>query len=529
MNVEVYMAEYLVDLEDTSQVLAEYKGIERQIIHDHSLISLYEKWKPKLGFDQKVIKTHLDRYGSDPNSEIKSSYTYKELMEQAEFLGDWIVPSFFQPGALYLWFGLGKDGKTTSALDLMYGVLISGTWLGFPVKKGKVLHFDLEQGVAMTAKKFKDRGFEDNGSVLKYSDVYRAEKKFCIMDDLPYLREYILDYKPTLVVIDSFRKSLSGTGIDENSPIAGSFMYALQSIFMETNTTGIMIHHANKTGKGVNGASGHSSLAAGNDGLIRFTKLKNPDGLARVQMDTFPREGVPRCFMLNKKTVQGGRWHLEIESEPGRDPNLAQVGKKVLRLMTQDTAIGKTWTRDEIYNELGFNLKDHAVDSALIDLQELSIINCRKSLEDEDFKYFIPDNSVWFSNNTSLNSFISHEAHEADRLVKCRNHIEVRKMVKDWTQDFKNSVFKLLSSDEKEKIIQLGLACPYEVGQLVKYLDQVFEVVEAIKEGKTYYFKVKDFENLVSEDDISIYVPEPEPQEEELLTIEEKELTEELW
>lgn len=510
-----FLDAYTQALAQARATISQYKGLQRRIVTDQLIIKLYENWVEKFGFSVKQIKEHLDFQESAMTTSFKTSYSFRELLESGREAGKWLVPSFFQPSALYTIFAPAKVGKTTFILDLKYAILVSGNFLGIPTKKGGVLDFSLEEGVSLSAMKMVERGFDDeDASFLKYSDVYRIEKSFNLLEDIGKLEQMIHDLKPALVTFDSLRMMLAGTGISENSAEIAPLMYRLHQVFIKSEgTTGILLHHKNKTGKDLDGASGHSSIASANDGLFKFTKVKNEDGLARTELQSYPRNGLPRTLILAMKRKEGGRWSLEIESEKDIDPVVEQWSNKIIRVLTSRPH--QSYTNKEIRAKLGIS-KCSEYEDALIRLREMCIIEVDRV--NKEFVYSIPESSAWFDDNTSLLSHISNESRLADTLVKCNTRQDLRILTKDWSLQLKQNVMYLLSEDERNLVVTLSTTCPYSIGDSVIYNGLVVIVANTKYEDKVFYFQLVDNgDEWVSEDNISLYVDAP-------VTIEEKEI-----
>ncbi len=515
-----FLDAYTTDLAKARQTITQYKGLQRRIITDQLIIKLYETWCERFGFSVKQIKEHLDFQESQMTTSFKTSYTFRELLEAGREAGEWLVPSFFQPAALYLAYSPPKAGKSTFILDLKYAILVSGRFLGMPVRKGKVLDFNLEEGASLAAMKMVERGFDDDeATFLKYSDVYRIEKTFNILEDIPKLEQMIYDFKPSLVTFDSLRMMLAGTGISENSSEVAPLMYRLQQVFIKSGfCTCLVIHHSNKTGKDVSGASGHSSIASANDGLFKFAKIKNEQGQTRTEMQSYPRNGLPRTLVLAMVRGEGGRWHMEIESEKDADPVIEQWSNKIIRVLTSRPH--QKYTNKELRTRLGIN-KCSEYEDALIKLREMCIIEVDRV--NKEFVYSIPENSAWFDNESSLLAHISNESRLADTLVRCKTRQDLRILTKDWSLQLKQNVMRLLSQDERNLVVALSTTCPYSIGDSVVYNGLVVDVVNTKLEEKekVFYFQLADNGNeWVSEDNLSFYVPVVETP----VTVEEKEI-----
>lgn len=511
-----FLDAYTQDLTKARATIAQFKGLQRKIVTDQIIIQLYERWVEKFGFKEKQIKEHLDFEESIIDANFKSSYSFRELLEAGREAGEWLVPSFFQPASLYVCFGSGKSGKSTFVLDLKYAILVSGKFLGIPVKKGKVLDFNLEEGASLSAMKMVERGFDDDDATfLKYSDVYRIEKSFNLLEDIPKLEQMIYDFRPSLVTFDSLRMMLAGTGISENSAEVAPLMYRLQQVFIKSGfCTSLLIHHANKSVKDVGGASGHSSIASANDGLFKFAKIKNEQGQPRTEMQSYPRNGLPRTLVLSMVRSEGGRWEMAIESEKDADPVIESWCNKIIRALTSKPH--QKYTNKELRARLGIN-KCSEYEEALIKLREMCIIEVERI--NKEFVYSIPENSAWFDNESSLLSHISNESRLADTLAKCKTRQDLRILSKEWTTELKQSVVRLLSDTEKELVKTLSTTCPYHIDDEVVYNGVIVPVVDTKfdEKTKTFYFLLQDNgDEWVSEDDLSMMEETVEEKVEEI-------------
>lgn len=497
-----FLDAYTQDLTKARSTIAQFKGAQRKIVTDQIIIQLYERWVEKFGFKEKQIKEHLE-WRDVQIRDIKTSWTMKEILEGSDYIEE-LVPSLIPLSSLIIFFAGGKTGKTSALIDLIYGITVSGQWLGLPCKRGKVIQFDLEQSRSTYKRKIIKRGFSDpEANHLRFNDIIRIEKKFNILEDLDKLREYIYEYQPVLVTFDSFRKILAPTGISENSAEAGGLLYMLQDVCIETGVNIVVIHHSNKSGKGIEAISGSGSLIGASDGLFKFDKFRNEQGQTRVKLQTYPRDGIERTLVLKMNHKVGGRWDLCIEQELNVDPQVEHFQSKIIRLLS-----GKPH-RKYLESEIKLNTKASPKDEehfqqAMTNLQELAIIYSEK-IDHQNFLYFIHKESPFFDETNYLSQFITHEAALADELVRCFTRQEVRLLTAEWDAKLKSKVFSLLSDKEQEVVKSLLTNSPYTVGDDVVYNGVVLTVQEYKIENKTYWFKLTDYEDWVSEDDLGLY------------------------
>jgi hypothetical protein len=118
-----FLDAYTADLAKARANIAQYKGLQRKIATDQVVVQLYERWVQKFGFKEKQIKEHLDFEESKLDANFKTSYSFRELLEASREAGEWLVPSFFQPSSLYVFFSGAKVGKSSLMLDLKYATL----------------------------------------------------------------------------------------------------------------------------------------------------------------------------------------------------------------------------------------------------------------------------------------------------------------------------------------------------------------------------------------------------------------------
>lgn len=497
---------YTQDLAKARKTIAEFRGEKRKIVTDMTVVQLYERWVERLGFKEKQIREHLD-WKDTQIRDVKTSWSIREILEGSDYIEE-LVPSLIPLSALLIFFASGKTGKTSALIDLIFGITVSGQWLGLPCKRGKVIQYDLEQSRSTYKRKVVKRGFSDpEANHLRFNDIIRVEKKFNILEDLDKLREYIYEFKPVLVTFDSFRKILAPTGISENSAEAGGLLYMLQDICIETGVNICVIHHSNKSGKGVEAISGSGSLIGASDGLFKFDKFTNDQGQTRVKLQTYPRDGIERTLVIKMNHRLGGRWDLCIEKELNVDPEVEHLQGKIIRLLS--TKPHNKYSEQSIKSSLRVDrsVEEH-FQQAMTNLQELSIIYSEK-IDHENFIYFIHEESPFFDDTNYLSKYITQEAILADELVRCNGRQEVRLLTADWDTTLKSKVFALLSEKEQQLVKDLLTNCPYSIGQDVVYNGLVLSVQESKIENKTYWFRLSDYEDWVSEDDLGLYVEEP--------------------
>jgi hypothetical protein len=167
------------------------------------------------------------------------------------------------PGAPILIAGYGFSGKTIAAQDLALSVA-TGTpaWGRFPMRSGRVLHVDYEQGAYLTRMRYqrlaRARGIDPATlagrlTVAPFPGWYLDNDT---KDELPRLCKGV-----DLLIVDSFRAACPRT--DENTSDARIPLDRLSRIADETKTTPIVIHHARKPTKDAQGGARTSVRGSG--------------------------------------------------------------------------------------------------------------------------------------------------------------------------------------------------------------------------------------------------------------------------
>ncbi len=178
---------------------------------------------------------------------------------------NWLCRSIdIAPGAPLLSAGNGYGGKTISAQELAIAVA-TGTkaWGLFPVRQGRVVHLDWEQGSYLTRERYqrlaRGRGIDPrelNGRLKLYSfpPFY--------LDSLDLTLEFHqLCEKADLVIVDSNRAACPST--DENASGARQPLDNLTRISERTGTVFDVIHHSRKPTKDAQGGARASIRGSG--------------------------------------------------------------------------------------------------------------------------------------------------------------------------------------------------------------------------------------------------------------------------
>ncbi|ABC81657.1 hypothetical protein Adeh_1886 [Anaeromyxobacter dehalogenans 2CP-C] len=167
------------------------------------------------------------------------------------------------PGAPILFAGYGFSGKTVSAQDLALSVAVGApAWGRFPVRQGRVLHVDYEQGSHLTRLRYqrlaRARGIDP-----------RALDERLVLAPLPswYLDSDSGDVLARLcegfdlVIVDSFRAACPHT--DENASDSRIPLDRLGRMSEKTGVAPVVVHHARKPARDAQGGARMSVRGSG--------------------------------------------------------------------------------------------------------------------------------------------------------------------------------------------------------------------------------------------------------------------------
>lgn len=166
------------------------------------------------------------------------------------------------PGAPALLAGYGFSGKTVAAQDLALAVASGGlAWGRFPVRAGRVLHLDYEQGSYLTRARYqrlaRARGVDP--AALDGRLSLGVLPSWYLDGDSGALEQLCDGYD--LVLVDSFRAACPVT--DENSSEARVPLDRLGRASERTGATGLVLHHARKPSREAVGGSRMSVRGSG--------------------------------------------------------------------------------------------------------------------------------------------------------------------------------------------------------------------------------------------------------------------------
>lgn len=154
------------------------------------------------------------------------------------------------PGLPTMVAGYGYSGKTLALQSLALSVA-SGKflWELFSVKRGRVVHFDYDQGQRTTIQRYQRLAFAMG---IDLADIHANDMLHVVTMPRTFLTARNTEEMLTaglagasLAIIDSFTSGFPGT--DENDKRSAELLYMLGRVSEATGCVIIIIHHASKT------------------------------------------------------------------------------------------------------------------------------------------------------------------------------------------------------------------------------------------------------------------------------------------
>lgn len=214
--------------------------------------------------------------------------TFKETLEIESKSLDWLIPTYVPRKTSTIITGLPGVGKTIFATDMAYAIATGSEFLNEKCQQGKVLLINSDQPLAVTKTYLRDRGFDEGEDNIRIVGPGEATAAWTIKE-LLLLEEWMDEYQPDVVIIDSIRRAVTHPlGIEEKSDTVGVWMAEVERIVCKRAAL-VWIHHENKDEQksGVERSSGNTDIIAQPSAHFRIerTNKTNPaDPKRRLSM-----------------------------------------------------------------------------------------------------------------------------------------------------------------------------------------------------------------------------------------------------
>ena len=419
------------------------------------IINIYKLYVDVLGFKLDDVRKHYFERAA-PKVDTVRAYTLKDILNyrNTELTGD-IVPRIITTGVNIL-SAYAKTGKSRFMYFLLHSLIISKEFMGFPTRRvGTILFYQLEESTKLIQKRLRNSDFdnEDNPDIRLAldNDQIMILRTLKIYDGLRQLEKDIKNFgkknKVSLIIIDTLRGAMRGSGMNENSAEWASPIGDLQAFSIANDLSIVLIHHHNKSGK----AAGTSAIEGEANQLISVTKNVDDKGKIinakyphnALIFKTNPRDGVAATFVVRGKR-DGSKEYLELLEEEGITSDILSLEVKVINLLKQEEfreSVCQGLTREDIANKLEIEEGETLV-VTLERLQESAFVDSNR-VKGIDY-YYIPNYILDLYGNLGILG-------KTERLNIKHQDISVLLQSAETKQDV-NNAFKGLSKIDQDTI-----------------------------------------------------------------------------
>jgi hypothetical protein len=248
--------------------------------------------------------------------------TFEEVYDSESEAMDWLVPGLLPVGETVLLCALPKVGKSKLAIDLAFSVATGESrFLGQETKQGKVLLITPDASKQSLKQELTKRGFRKQDSPNLH--IFPRWS----IDQMAVLEAKLEKFRPDLVVIDSLKRITAGKEISENSAEFADNIIALNDMLSRYRTSGILVHHANKSNDaiGVERVRGSTAIVGACWGTWMLERIpkKDPNNAKRMIVD--PKDP-KRIFTATSRDAEGTTLNIEFNVENNSWEFMGEIG-----------------------------------------------------------------------------------------------------------------------------------------------------------------------------------------------------------
>ncbi len=254
---------------------------------------------------------------------------WSKPLEPPSYLLEDLIPE----GKVVTFFAEGGSVKTWSALALAIAVATGEPWLGkYPVKKGKVLYLDYEDGPYEVSRRVRKltggQDVPDLGYLYGGPQLDQKEKLWNT------LAKKVVDEGISFVVADSLGAGMPGNADENTTAFAAGMKIAGKFTEAGKGCTVLFVHHANKNG----GMRGTSAARDQSDVVFKFEPVSETDSVKRMRMVCDKPGPQKRPKPVNVELTDDGLRTFEDEAadairntDTGKPKDLKEAIKLALR------------------------------------------------------------------------------------------------------------------------------------------------------------------------------------------------------
>lgn len=217
---------------------------------------------------------------------------------------DWVCERWaIAPGAPVVMGGPAGLGKTLIAQALALAVATPGAqWLGCPVRHGRVVHIDHEQGLEGTMRRYQRLGIR-GAEGLELRCPPAGGWRLSSPRGLEFFEKAAEG--AALVIVDSLRAS--SPGIDENDSNIRTLLDPLGEVAARTGAAVLVIHHARKNGDEGDDASALRGSSGIPDAASAVIRLARKDDAVEMWLAKIRDPGDSTYDLFLKRTLRIAR------------------------------------------------------------------------------------------------------------------------------------------------------------------------------------------------------------------------------
>jgi len=277
---------------------------------------------PKYSMGAGTIKEAMAIMKQRTQAPQVEDLTFEDVFDSESEAMDWLVPGLLPVGETVLLCALPKVGKSKLAIDLAFSVATGESrFLGQETKQGKVLLITPDASKQSLKQELTKRGFRKQDSPNLH--IFPRWS----IDQMAVLEAKLEKFRPDLVVIDSLKKITAGKEISENSAEFSDNIIALNDMLSRYRTSGILVHHANKSNDaiGVERVRGSTAIVGACWGtwILERIPKKDPNNAKRMIVD--PKDP-KRIFTATTRDAEGTTLNIEFNVENNSWDFMGEVG-----------------------------------------------------------------------------------------------------------------------------------------------------------------------------------------------------------
>jgi hypothetical protein len=200
-------------------------------LNDKDVVTIEDAYKDVPRYDKRDIP-----------EESTSVFNFKTVSELIEEAGDieWMVKDLLTTGGFSIIVGPPKAGKSTLVRQLIKSVCRGTSFLGRNVQEGKILYLTFEEQPSVLKAQFDKIGIKNDDPIVIHTGA--------VFDDraLEDLKEAILEYQPSLVVLDTLFDICQVESVNSYKEVKHA-LAQIRNIGRETGAHILGVHHINKS------------------------------------------------------------------------------------------------------------------------------------------------------------------------------------------------------------------------------------------------------------------------------------------